>query len=137
MILNSDYSSGLGAPKTFATEEQFQQYCFTWFWNEYPAYRQMVFHIDNNSVNAIVGAKKRSMGVTKGISDFIFVCGNRTIYFVELKLPGRGQKREQKTFEAKLREFGHIYIIINTFEEFKRIVEACYGKGLEETRKLC
>lgn len=111
------------------TEEQLQAKCFLWFWNNYPHERRMVFHVNNNSANAIQGNNKRSQGVTKGVSDFIMIL-NGIVVFVEMKLPTGTQSREQKDFQNKVQTKKHPYMIWYGFEEFKTKIREFYGKDL-------
>lgn len=100
------------------TEEQLQSQCALWFWNEIIDERQMLFHVDNNSVNSIVGSRKKALGVCKGPSDFILVLSG-AVDFIEMKIEGGYQSPEQKEFERKVTERGHKYKIIRTLDEFK------------------
>lgn len=108
------------------TEEQMQSECAIWFWNTFPLERRMLFHVDNNSVNGIVGARKKALGVCSGPSDLVFV--NDKVYFIEMKLPWGVQSEEQKDFERKVSVRGHEYIIIRSVEAFQRfIISKVYG----------
>lgn len=100
-------------------EEILQSECFKWFWNE-PSLRNermMLFHVDNNSWNAIIGAKKKGLGVVAGISDFVLIL-DCEVDWIELKTLNGTQTPEQKEFEAKVKERGHKYVIIRTVEQF-------------------
>lgn len=103
------------------TEEQLQSECAIWFWNTLFDERQMLFHVDNYSVNSIVGARKKSLGVCKGPSDFILVLHGATDY-IEMKLPEGYQSPEQKTFQEKVEARGHRYVILRTVDTFKNYV---------------
>jgi len=102
-------------------EEMLQSDCTQWFWNTYPSQRRMLFHVDNNSYNAVIGAKKKALGVVKGVSDLIFIVENRVI-FIEMKTPTGDQSAEQKDFQLKVEARGHEYVIIRTFTQFKSLV---------------
>lgn len=106
--------------ENYKTEEQLQADCAQWFWDEFIDERRMLFHVDNNSYNRIIGAKKKALGVVQGPSDFIFICG--TVVFIEMKLPGRKQTPEQIDFENKVKERGHEYYLMDTFAGFKRLI---------------
>lgn len=113
------------------TEEQLQSQCALWFWNEFPEHRRMLFHVDNNSYNAIIGARKKALGVCKGPSDLIFVLGYRVI-FIEMKLPTAYQEPEQKDFQEKVEARGHEYIIIRSFDSFKAFIIKELMKDVEQ-----
>ena len=105
------------------TEEQLQSKCTTWFWNTYPSHRRMLFHVDNNSWNNIIGAKKKALGVCAGVSDLVLVLSKGRVVFLETKIPGGTQSQEQKDFEHKLYDRNHLYFIYTSFEEFKNLIE--------------
>lgn len=110
------------------TEEQIQSECFKWFWNEYPSQRRMFFHVDNNSYNAIIGAKKKTLGVVKGVSDCILIL-NSNVIFIEFKDETGKQKDEQIDFENKVVERKHLYIIIRSVKQFKEFIWQVIGKS--------
>lgn len=103
------------------TEAQLQNQCFIWFHNTFFEERQMLHNNDNNSYNSIEGARKKALGVVKGISDFELIL-DHAVVFIELKLPGEVQKPEQITFQQKVTERGHLYVLIYSFEEFKNFI---------------
>jgi len=76
----------------------------------------------NNSFNRITGANAKALGVVAGVSDLEFIGENGVTWFIELKVPGGRQSEDQKEFQSKLEERGHKYIIIFSFEEFKRFI---------------
>lgn len=112
---------------TFKTEQQLQAYCAQWFWNTYPAHRRMLVMVDNNSENEVIGNRKKAMGVVRGPSD-LFLVLYRAVIFIEMKLPGKTQSVEQKDFENKVTERGHIYIIMYSFKQFKEFIWQVIGK---------
>jgi hypothetical protein len=104
-------------------EEILQSKCYVWFHNAYPGLRKMLFHVDNNSWNRIIGAKKKALGVNAGVSDLIFI-SQGCVTFLEAKTESGKQTPEQKEFMNKVTERGHEYIIFRTFEQFKIIIYA-------------
>jgi hypothetical protein len=125
MIKERDGYSWTPQPKvdvrTYATEEQLQNACYMWFHNSFPAWRKMLFHVDNNSWNATIGAKKKALGVNAGVSDMILISFVETL-FLECKLPGEYQSPDQIEFEAKVKERGHKYIVFKYLSHFQMIV---------------
>lgn len=103
-------------------EEVLQAECYKWFHNTYHAHRQMLFHVDNNSWNAVIGAKKKALGVCAGVSDLIFIVPG-AVMFLEMKCPGKTQLPEQIEFERKVTERGQFYTILYSFEEFKKFIK--------------
>ena len=83
------------------TEEQLQAQCFIWFWNTFPGQRQMLYAVNNNSVNRIEGNRHKSIGVVAGVADLTFVhMGGVT--FIELKVGKNVQSAEQIMFQLKV-----------------------------------
>lgn len=117
-------------PIEFKTEEQFQAFCFQWFWNEYrfTPYKRSLHMNNNNSSDRAEGQKNKAKGVVRGVSDFELIIFE-VVIFIELKLPGKKQKPEQIEFEQMCELLGHPYIIIETFEEFKRVIICNIGKS--------
>jgi len=109
-------------------EDILQAACVLWFNHTYRfTHNRMLFHVDNNSWNSIVGAKKKALGVVQGPSDLVFV-GDKEVYFIEMKTLKGTQSPEQLDFQLKVEERGHIYIIIRTLEQFKRFICQVIGK---------
>lgn len=113
----------------FKTEEQFQAACGIWYYNEYrysPYLRSL--HMNNNNSSSIMeGNRNKSKGVMKGVSDFELII-SEVVIFIELKLPGRKQKPEQIEFQKLCELLGHPYVIVETFESFKKLIECNIGK---------
>ena len=103
-------------------EAKLQARCFLWHWNEYPEDRRMLFHIDNNSYNRIIGAQKKALGVVRGPSDLCYVIDAGHVVWLECKFGDGVQSEEQKEWERKVTQRGHIYILFRTFEEFQKII---------------
>jgi hypothetical protein len=111
------------------SEEKIQHDCILWFDMYYPQHRQMLFHVDNNSWNATIGARKKAMGVRPGVSDLILV-GPRRVYFLECKNDRGEQSNHQISFEEKVISRGQIYIVFRSLTEFKQIIWQVIGRSL-------
>lgn len=96
------------------TEEQMQSAVAIWFWNTFPDYRRMLFHVDNNSQNSIIGARKQALGVCKGPSDFVLILFMGKVCFIEFKTESGSQSPEQKDFQSKVEARGHEYKIVRS-----------------------
>ena len=109
-----------------------QAACFEWFHNSFPKHRKMLFNVDNNSSSRIEGNKKRSLGVTKGVSDFILVAPG-CVNFIELKVYGGKQSDDQLEFQDKVTTRGHSYVVIfvepNDISNFKNYINAALGNN--------
>jgi len=99
----------------------------------------MLFHVDNNSWNATIGARKKALGVVSGVSDFILILFIDVV-FIEMKIPGGVQSEDQIKFQKMVEARGHKYQIIYSFEQFKDFIrsqlfklENKYGKPLGDS----
>ena len=104
-------------------EEQLQAKCTQWFWNNYPAQRRMLFHVQNNANSAVQGSRYKAIGVVSGVSDLVWVIYNKVI-FIELKININKQTGNQIEFETKVTQRGHEYVLINSFEDFKSFIKS-------------
>lgn len=103
-------------------EERMQANCIQWFWNNYPAQRRMLFHVQQSAYNRIQGSRFKAIGVTKGVSDLVLIL-NGAVHFIELKLPNGVHSEEQIDFNNKVTSRGHTYVTIRSFEEFKDYIK--------------
>ena len=53
------------------TEAKIQQEVFIYHWNTYPEERKMLFMVHNEAMNEIRGARLKTQGMVKGVSDMI------------------------------------------------------------------
>jgi hypothetical protein len=116
------------------TEEQMQCEIFQWHWNTYPHLRKTLFHVQQKAKNKIEGARFKAKGVVRGVSDFILICppdepagtpGRRgKTAYIELKVGGGGQERDQEEFQNQVEEYGcQEYYITWTPEETKALIK--------------
>lgn len=105
------------------SEDRLQQECFLWFWNSYPAYRGLLFHVPNGGLrNSREAAKLKSMGLMRGVSDFIFLFRSKA-YFIELKEESKGrQSKEQRDWQLIVEANGFEYSVCRSLEQFKEII---------------
>lgn len=100
-----------------------------WFNHNYRhKHHRMLFHVDNNSWNAVIGAQKKGLGVVDGPSDLILII-ECDVLFLEVKTPSGIQLEGQKDFMEKVRKRGHKYIIFRTLEEFQSIIKKYLPNG--------
>ena len=110
-------------------EDQLQAKCFRWFDETFPAERKMLFAVPNggervsrkiNGVWVNEGNKLKHMGVVPGVADMILVTDEVT--FIEMKFGSGTQSQEQTKFMDRVRERGHDYRLIYSFEEFQKLI---------------
>lgn len=110
-------------------EGRIQAECFAWFWNEYPQYRKLLFHIpnenDRSDSNIIQGAIRKSLGVVSGVSDLILMLqrGGYGALCIEMKDEKGKQKPMQAEWQTLVEAQGYRYVICRNLEQFKIIIK--------------
>lgn len=112
-----------------SNEGKIQAECFAWFWNTFPEYRKLLFHVPNENdradSNPIQGAIRKSLGVVSGVSDLICLIprGGHGALLIEMKDEKGVQKLAQKEWQKKVEAQGYRYEICRSLEQFKTIIE--------------
>lgn len=107
------------------TESRLQSECYTWFHNNYPEQRGLLFMVHNTPRNKIDGAKLKAMGMVAGVSDMVYLTSNlegHGAIMLEFKLPGQYQSMEQKDWMERVRQSGYLYMVITSLDQFQRII---------------
>ena len=103
------------------SEAKIQAEIFQWYWNNFclpiHQHRQMIFHVPNERQLHLNG-----IGLYPGCADLV-VIHNHVPLFVEVKIPNGKQSTNQYFFELHCKKAGLTYIIVNSLEEFKKIIE--------------
>jgi len=118
------------AESRLKSESRLQSECYQWFYNTYPNFRGLLFHVPNQltSNNAISAAILKGMGVYPGVSDFVGICPVSARFFaIEMKTPTGKQSPAQKKWENRISEFGVKYYLCSSLEDFKSIISEIYG----------
>ena len=104
------------------TENKLQQQIFTWHWNHFPKERGLLFMVHNSASNRIQGARLKSMGMLRGVSDMIYLnpTQNRP-QFLELKIESGRQSIYQKQWQKLLSSHNYSYHIIRSKQDFINI----------------
>ena len=109
-------------------EGRIQAECFAWFWNGFPKYRKLLFHVpnenDRSDSNIIQGAIRKSLGVVAGVSDLILLLkrGPYGALCIEMKDERGRQKPAQREWQLLVESAGYKYIICRSLEQFKEEV---------------
>lgn len=115
------------------TEARIQSECFKWFWNQYPGYRRLMFHIPNGGKRtAVEAARFKAMGVVAGVPDlFLALPGNGYHgMFIEVKKPGEKPRPEQKKQMALFAQNRYYCVYIDSVELFEMMIKI-YLNGTE------
>ena len=110
-------------------EGKIQAECFAWFWNSYPQYRRLLFHVPNENdradSNVIQGAIRKSLGVVPGVADLLFLVARGGYHglCIEMKDAKGIQKQAQKEWQVLVGEQGYRYVVCRNLESFKITME--------------
>lgn len=111
-----------------SNEGRIQAECFAWFWNEFPQYRKLMFHVPNENDRAdssiIQGAIRKSLGVVAGVSDLILLVprGTHGALLIEMKDEKGTQKPAQKEWQTLVEAQGYRYEICRSLPRFKELI---------------
>ena len=108
------------------TEDRLQQLCYTYFHNNYPKLRGLLYHNYNNPPNAIQGKRLKSLGLVTGVADLTLLFHAKA-YFFELKTEKGKQSPRQRDWEDKVAGQGFDYILIRNLEDFKKNLHNIVG----------
>jgi len=105
-------------------ELSLQSRCHIWLRNTYTERSYMkAFAIKNEEPSVRRRIINKSVGVVKGVADYIIFFGNSNYMFIEFKTSKGKQTVEQKFFEAIHKDN---YCLIRSFDGFKELVELLY-----------
>lgn len=106
-------------------ENKIQSTSFQWYWNNYCLKscnpRGFMFSVPNELAgsNKLSMMQAKAMGLVSGVSDTIVLLPNGKTLYCEFKDEKGKQSDKQKEFEQIIKNLGHTYILIRSFEEFK------------------
>ena len=100
------------------SESQLQAQIFQWHWNNVPAERGLLFHVNNKARNAIEGNRFKAMGVIAGVSDLIYLKPGGLPILIELKTETGTQSHEQRKWEIAVKAAGYSYLICRSIADF-------------------
>lgn len=118
-----------GKHRHSSPEGRIQAECFAWFWNTYPQYRKLLFHVPNENdradSNIIQGAIRKSLGVVSGVADLLLLVPSGRYHglCIEMKDEKGRQKPAQAEWQAIVEAQGYKYVICRSLEQFKIIIK--------------
>ena len=77
--------------------------------------------------NPVAGAQARSMGVTRGVSDCLFMW-NKTVYCFEFKTQIGRQSEHQVEWQKKVENNNYEYFLIRSVDDFQKIIKKIISK---------
>lgn len=111
-----------------SNEGKIQADCFAWFWNSYPQYRKLLFHVpnenDRSDSNIIQGAIRKSLGVVAGVADFVFLVARGRYHglCIEMKDEKGTQKPAQREWQILVEAQGYRYEICRDLPHFQNLI---------------
>lgn len=118
-----------GKHRHSSPEGRIQAECFAWFWNTYPQYRKLLFHVPNENdradSNIIQGAIRKSLGVVSGVADLLLLIPSGRYHglCIEMKDERGRQKPAQAEWQTIVESQGYKYVICRSLEQFKIIID--------------
>lgn len=103
-------------------ESTLQAACVRWFRYQYP--NLIIYAVPNGGTRNVREAQRlKSEGVLAGVADLVVMLPQGKSLYIEMKIKGNKQTKNQKDFQKKVITLGHTYAVCYTFEEFKRVIE--------------
>lgn len=127
-------------------ESQLQQQCVAWFRAQYPQYAMLLTHVANEgNGNHVTGAIHKAEGTVAGVPDLLLfmpawyvgdgVVNLMAVLGIEFKTPTGKQSQQQKDYQRMFEAAGNKYVIVRSFEDFRREVNSHISNTLCEMRK--
>ncbi len=115
-------------------ESKLQQQCVSWFRAQYPQYAMLLTHVPNEgNGNRVTGSIRKAEGVMPGVPDLLlFMPANYStdeitlMYYslgMEFKTEKGKQSQAQKDYQKIFESAGYMYVIIRSFEQFRKVVD--------------
>lgn len=127
-------------------ESQLQQQCVAWFRAQYPQYAMLLTHVANEgNGNHVTGAIHKAEGTVAGVPDLLLfmpawyvgdgVVNLMAVLGIEFKTPTGKQSQQQKDYQRMFEAAGNKYVIVRSFEDFRREVNSHISNTSCEMRK--
>lgn len=108
----------------YNSENYLQKKCFAYFLERYPSEGGLLFHVPNEARRSFSNAMlMKSMGVTAGVSDFIYFTPRGRVVCIELKTETGRQSESQKQWQRAVESVGIRYVLVRSFYEFVALIE--------------
>ena len=103
------------------SEDQLQAQIFQWHWNNIPAERGLLFHVNNKARNKIEGMHMKAKGVVPGVVDLVYLKPDGKPVLMELKIETGTQSDDQRKWQLAVEAAGYRYVIIRSIEQAQQI----------------
>lgn len=108
-------------------ESHIQQACVRWFSLQWREYSPLLYAVPNGARTSESQARiLKAEGMKAGVADLILSIPSKGYHgmFIEMKTPKGRQSDTQKTFQKAVEAQGYKYIIVRSFEDFRKEVNA-------------
>lgn len=112
----------------YKSEAQLQSLCVKWHNKMYPNQWEDLILIFNNPPDARMGGILKSMGLKRGSSDLLYFTPTGKMCWIEMKLPGMIQTKDQERFEERVKKYGCDYRVADNEIIFQTIIKS-YNNG--------
>jgi len=112
----------------YKSEAHLQSLCVKWHNHNYLHQADDLILIFNNPPDARMGGILKAMGLKPGASDLLYFTPTLKLCWLECKLEGRYQTKEQKEFEIRVKKYGCDYKVFKNELEFQTIIKT-YNNG--------
>lgn len=123
------------------THDKLQQSCFVWLWNNEQQLRRLFWSTFNdikqvekiignigNRKRSIVLSHMKSLGMVKGVVDFMFYFSG-VLYIFDFKVEGDRLSKEQKEFIEAVEKQDGKFFEIRSLEQFKKTIYEIIGSN--------
>lgn len=107
-------------------ESTIQRNCIAWFRLQYPECRLLLFSVPNGGRrDKVTAAILKAEGAVAGVADAILLLPRHgyASLCIEFKTPKGRQSDNQKAWQKAVEENGSKYVVVHSFDEFKREIE--------------
>lgn len=107
-------------------ESNLQKACVTWFRLTYPEYARLFFSIPNGGRrDKITASLLKAEGIQSGVADTLLLLPRQgyASLCIEFKTPRGRQSPSQQEWQKSAEKAGNKYILVRSFEEFKKEIE--------------
>lgn len=102
-------------------ESDLQQACVRWYRYQFSKYSRLLFAIPNGGRRSKAEASILiGEGVISGVADLFLSKSNKEFHglYIEMKIPGKYQTKDQVDFELLVISEGYKYILCKSIEQF-------------------
>lgn len=107
-------------------ESTIQRNCIAWFRLQYPECRLLLFSVPNGGRrDKVTAAILKAEGAVAGVADAILLLPRHgyASLCIEFKTPKGRQSDNQKAWQKAVEENGSKYVVVHSFDEFRKEIE--------------